>query len=218
MYSSKSRIKWWWWWWRWLPNNRKGCQRKKAYFRMFLEWKINSLHNCGRVSGNQFLQCRLISFENVNTFICIEKDFNVHLFFFLSFDWCAPPKKRGLAPIECYNRISGTLFTNDKFQVSTNKLTFMDLELKLKDKNTLFTRIFNGQVIIWIYIIACHSLYCDRLFMSLIIFLFLKNFSLRHSCRTLWQMLFSVTVCSEADSLNLKTWDLVFYFFINDVI
>uniref|UniRef100_A0A8C3LX65 Structural maintenance of chromosomes flexible hinge domain-containing protein 1 n=1 Tax=Chrysolophus pictus TaxID=9089 RepID=A0A8C3LX65_CHRPC len=61
------------------------------------------------------------------------------------FDWCAPPKKRGLAPIECYNRISGTLFTNDKFQVSTNKLTFMDLELKLKDKNTLFTRIFNGQ-------------------------------------------------------------------------
>lgn len=63
-----------------------------------------------------------------------------------SFDWCAPPKKRGLAPIECYNRISGALFTNDKFQVSTNKLTFMDLEMKLKDKNTLFTRIFNGQV------------------------------------------------------------------------
>lgn len=67
-------------------------------------------------------------------------------FFFFSFDWCASPKKRGLAPIECYNRISGALFTNDKFQVSTNKLTFMDLELKLKDKNTLFTRIFNGQV------------------------------------------------------------------------
>uniref|UniRef100_A0A2K6MV67 Structural maintenance of chromosomes flexible hinge domain-containing protein 1 n=1 Tax=Rhinopithecus bieti TaxID=61621 RepID=A0A2K6MV67_RHIBE len=62
-----------------------------------------------------------------------------------SFDWCTPPKKRGLAPIECYNRISGALFTNDKFQVSTNKLTFMDLELKLKDKNTLFTRILNGQ-------------------------------------------------------------------------
>uniref|UniRef100_A0A674K2A6 Structural maintenance of chromosomes flexible hinge domain-containing protein 1 n=1 Tax=Terrapene triunguis TaxID=2587831 RepID=A0A674K2A6_9SAUR len=61
------------------------------------------------------------------------------------FDWCAPPKKRGLAPIECYNRISGALFTNDKFQVSTNKLTFMDLELKLKEKNTLFTRVFNGQ-------------------------------------------------------------------------
>ncbi|XP_030068875.1 structural maintenance of chromosomes flexible hinge domain-containing protein 1 isoform X2 [Microcaecilia unicolor] len=61
------------------------------------------------------------------------------------FDWCMPPKKRGLGPTECYSRISGALFSNDKFQVSTNKLTFMDLELKLKDKNTLFTRIFNGQ-------------------------------------------------------------------------
>lgn len=61
------------------------------------------------------------------------------------FEWCAPPKKRGLGPIECYNRISGALFTNDKFQVSTNKLTFMDLEMKLKDKDTLYTRIVNGQ-------------------------------------------------------------------------
>nr|XP_033789850.1 structural maintenance of chromosomes flexible hinge domain-containing protein 1 isoform X2 [Geotrypetes seraphini] len=61
------------------------------------------------------------------------------------FDWCMPPKKRGLGPPECYNRISGTLFTNDKFEVSTNKLTFMNLELKLKDKSTIFTRIFNGQ-------------------------------------------------------------------------
>ncbi|XP_062987369.1 structural maintenance of chromosomes flexible hinge domain-containing protein 1 [Elgaria multicarinata webbii] len=61
------------------------------------------------------------------------------------FEWCALPKKRGLTPVECYNRISGALFTNDKFQVSTNKLTFMDLELKLKDKNTLFTRVVNGQ-------------------------------------------------------------------------
>jgi hypothetical protein len=68
------------------------------------------------------------------------------MLFCSSFDWCAPPKKRGLVPIECFNRISGALFTNDKFQVSTNKLTFMDLELKLKDKNTLFTRILNGQV------------------------------------------------------------------------
>ncbi|KAM4611207.1 structural maintenance of chromosomes flexible hinge domain-containing protein 1-like, partial [Discoglossus pictus] len=61
------------------------------------------------------------------------------------FDWCAPPKKRGLGPLECYNRISGVLFTNDKFQVSTNKLTFLDLSLKLQDKNTIFTRIVNGQ-------------------------------------------------------------------------
>uniref|UniRef100_A0ABM5GB85 Structural maintenance of chromosomes flexible hinge domain-containing protein 1 isoform X1 n=1 Tax=Pogona vitticeps TaxID=103695 RepID=A0ABM5GB85_9SAUR len=61
------------------------------------------------------------------------------------FEWCALPKKRGITPIECYSRISGALFTNDKFQVSTNKLTFIDLEIRLKDKNTLFTRIVNGQ-------------------------------------------------------------------------
>ncbi|XP_060631107.2 structural maintenance of chromosomes flexible hinge domain-containing protein 1 [Anolis sagrei] len=61
------------------------------------------------------------------------------------FEWCAVPKKRGPTPIECYKRISGVLFTNDKFQVSTNKLTFMDLEIRLKDKNTIFTRIVNGQ-------------------------------------------------------------------------
>uniref|UniRef100_A0A8C5QBI3 Structural maintenance of chromosomes flexible hinge domain containing 1 n=1 Tax=Leptobrachium leishanense TaxID=445787 RepID=A0A8C5QBI3_9ANUR len=61
------------------------------------------------------------------------------------FDWCALPKKRGLVPVECYNRISGVLFANDKFEVSTNKLTFLDLSLKLKDKNTLFTRIIKGQ-------------------------------------------------------------------------
>ncbi|XP_073487531.1 structural maintenance of chromosomes flexible hinge domain-containing protein 1 [Aquarana catesbeiana] len=62
-----------------------------------------------------------------------------------NFDWCAVPKKRGIIPFECYNRISGVLFTNDKFGVSTNKLTFLDLGLKLQDKNTLFTRILNGQ-------------------------------------------------------------------------
>ncbi|XP_039610777.1 structural maintenance of chromosomes flexible hinge domain-containing protein 1 [Polypterus senegalus] len=62
-----------------------------------------------------------------------------------NFDWCAPPKKGNLVPVECYYRISGVLFTNDKFQVSTNKLTFMDLELRLKEKNTLFTRLIKGQ-------------------------------------------------------------------------
>ncbi|KAJ8277634.1 hypothetical protein GJAV_G00077880 [Gymnothorax javanicus] len=61
------------------------------------------------------------------------------------FDWCAQPKKSGPVPVECFSRISGVLFTNDKFQVSTNKLTFMDLELQLKDKKTIFTRIVNGQ-------------------------------------------------------------------------
>ena len=33
------------------------------------------------------------------------------------------------------------LWTNDKFQVSTNKLTFIDLELKLRDKDTTYARI-----------------------------------------------------------------------------
>ncbi|XP_068093326.1 structural maintenance of chromosomes flexible hinge domain-containing protein 1 isoform X2 [Hyperolius riggenbachi] len=60
------------------------------------------------------------------------------------FEWCAAPKKK-LLPSECYNRISGVLFTNDKFEVSTNKLTFLDLGIKLQEKNTIFTRISNGQ-------------------------------------------------------------------------
>lgn len=61
------------------------------------------------------------------------------------FEWCARPKKAGAVPLECYNRISGVLFANDRFQVSTNKLTFMDLELQLRDKDTIFTRVNNGQ-------------------------------------------------------------------------
>ncbi|KAF4110537.1 hypothetical protein G5714_007568 [Onychostoma macrolepis] len=61
------------------------------------------------------------------------------------FEWCARPKKTGAVPLECYNRISGVLFANDQFQVSTNKLTFMDLELQLRDNNTIFTRVHNGQ-------------------------------------------------------------------------
>ncbi|XP_074477552.1 structural maintenance of chromosomes flexible hinge domain-containing protein 1 [Sebastes fasciatus] len=60
------------------------------------------------------------------------------------FDWCSPSKgTKDLA--ECYNRVSGALFTDDRFQVSTNKLTYMELELKLKHKETIFTRIVNGQ-------------------------------------------------------------------------
>ncbi|XP_051755172.1 structural maintenance of chromosomes flexible hinge domain-containing protein 1 [Ctenopharyngodon idella] len=61
------------------------------------------------------------------------------------FEWCKRPKKPGAVPSECYNRISGVLFANDRFQVSTNKLTFMDLELQLRDKETIFTRVHNGQ-------------------------------------------------------------------------
>ena len=44
------------------------------------------------------------------------------------------------------HRFSGCLWTNDAFQVSTNKLTFMDLEVKIKDKNTIFSRVILGQV------------------------------------------------------------------------
>ncbi|XP_075936473.1 structural maintenance of chromosomes flexible hinge domain-containing protein 1 isoform X2 [Anarhichas minor] len=60
------------------------------------------------------------------------------------FDWCSPNKgTKELA--ECYSRISGVLFSDDRFEVTTNKLTFMDLEMKLKHKDTLFTRIVNSQ-------------------------------------------------------------------------
>ncbi|KAL3892332.1 hypothetical protein ACJMK2_004548 [Sinanodonta woodiana] len=61
------------------------------------------------------------------------------------FEWCSSPKKMKTLPIECYNRISGVLWTDDKFQVSTNKLTFIDLEMKLRDKQTTYSRIINGQ-------------------------------------------------------------------------
>jgi hypothetical protein len=43
-------------------------------------------------------------------------------------------------------RFSGALWSNDAFQVSTNKLTFIDLEVKLKDKATVFNRVILGQV------------------------------------------------------------------------
>ncbi|GFR98432.1 structural maintenance of chromosomes flexible hinge domain-containing protein 1-like [Elysia marginata] len=60
------------------------------------------------------------------------------------FEWCSLPKRQNNIPTECYNRISGVIWTSDSFQVSTNKLTFLDLELKLRDKNTNFVRILNG--------------------------------------------------------------------------
>ncbi|XP_046854704.1 structural maintenance of chromosomes flexible hinge domain-containing protein 1-like isoform X2 [Xenia sp. Carnegie-2017] len=60
-------------------------------------------------------------------------------------EWCSPPKKRTNIPPECYNRFSGALWTNNAFQVSTNKLTFIDLEVKLKEKSTLFNRVILGQ-------------------------------------------------------------------------
>ncbi|KAM4719100.1 LOW QUALITY PROTEIN: structural maintenance of chromosomes flexible hinge domain-containing protein 1 [Anableps anableps] len=60
------------------------------------------------------------------------------------FDWCRRPPKHTL-PLECFSRFSGVLFTNDKFQVNASKQKFMDLELKLKHKDTLFTPVFNVQ-------------------------------------------------------------------------
>ncbi|KAI3355352.1 hypothetical protein L3Q82_018194, partial [Scortum barcoo] len=60
------------------------------------------------------------------------------------FEWCTRGKDSKV-PDECYDRISGVLFTDDKFKVTTNKLTFVDLELKLKNRNTIFTRVNNGQ-------------------------------------------------------------------------
>ncbi|XP_034002862.1 structural maintenance of chromosomes flexible hinge domain-containing protein 1 isoform X2 [Trematomus bernacchii] len=60
------------------------------------------------------------------------------------FDWCAQSK--GVKELaECYSRISGVLFTDDRFPVSTNKLTFMELELTLKHRDSFFTRIVKGQ-------------------------------------------------------------------------
>ncbi|XP_030830808.1 structural maintenance of chromosomes flexible hinge domain-containing protein 1 [Strongylocentrotus purpuratus] len=61
------------------------------------------------------------------------------------FDWCALPKKRVNIPAECYNRVSGALFANSKFEVSTNKLTFIDFEMKLRDKSAVFQRVVGGQ-------------------------------------------------------------------------
>ncbi|XP_068438024.1 structural maintenance of chromosomes flexible hinge domain-containing protein 1 isoform X2 [Clinocottus analis] len=60
------------------------------------------------------------------------------------FDWCAPTKTtKDLT--ECYSRISGALFSDDTFKVTTNKLTFLDLEMTLKKKDTIFTRVVNSQ-------------------------------------------------------------------------
>ncbi|XP_053268634.1 structural maintenance of chromosomes flexible hinge domain-containing protein 1 [Pleuronectes platessa] len=60
------------------------------------------------------------------------------------FDWCAKVKGAKV-PEDCYSRFSGVLFTDDKFQVTTNKLTFMDLEQRVKGRETIFTRVVDGQ-------------------------------------------------------------------------
>ncbi|UYV78845.1 K02A2.6-like [Cordylochernes scorpioides] len=61
-------------------------------------------------------------------------------------DWCATPHKPAQIPLECYNRISGALWTDSNFMVSTNKLTFINLEKKLKEKGVIFSKIENGEL------------------------------------------------------------------------
>ncbi|XP_041817440.1 structural maintenance of chromosomes flexible hinge domain-containing protein 1 [Chelmon rostratus] len=61
------------------------------------------------------------------------------------FEWCTWNSKEPKELAECYSRISGALFADGRFKVSTNKLTFLELELKLKNKGTIFTRVVNGQ-------------------------------------------------------------------------
>lgn len=61
------------------------------------------------------------------------------------FDWCSQPSKGDKVPPECYSRVSGVLFTDDTFKVTENKLTFIDLEKKLKNKDTVFSYVIKGQ-------------------------------------------------------------------------
>lgn len=72
----------------------------------------------------------------------------------------------GSIPVECFNRISGVLWTNDKFQVSTNKLTFMDLANRMMEKNTIFQRVVLGQVKNYSQVI--HKVADDRYSMMMI--------------------------------------------------
>ncbi|XP_013773590.1 structural maintenance of chromosomes flexible hinge domain-containing protein 1-like isoform X1 [Limulus polyphemus] len=60
--------------------------------------------------------------------------------------WCATPKKVKDVPVECYNRVSGVLWTDDSVHVTTNKQTFIDLERQLLDKNTNFVHVVDGQL------------------------------------------------------------------------
>ena len=73
-------------------------------------------------------------------------------------------------PSLCVYRVSGVLWTNDKFQVSTNKLTFIDLEIKLRDKDTTYARIIT-KVRHWLcYHVTCLCNCCDNHFLLWFIF------------------------------------------------
>lgn len=73
----------------------------------------------------------------------------VFFFFFYRLKWCMWTKDSKV-PEECYNRISGALFSDAGLKVTTNKLTFIDLESKLNCKDTIYTHVSNGKV-------TCHN-------------------------------------------------------------
>ena len=56
----------------------------------------------------------------------------------IDFEWTKPdPKNVCKGYEECYNRLSGALFTNNAFQVTQNKLSFIDLKKSMLEKNDL---------------------------------------------------------------------------------
>ena len=91
-----------------------------------------------------------IKLTNVTVYKTCFEWVNFHICWF-RFEWCSAPKKSKDIPMECYNRVSGVLWTNDKFQVSTNKLTFLDLEVRLRDKNTAWSRVIGKNVSVLIF-------------------------------------------------------------------
>lgn len=115
------------------------------------------------ISFGTFLCCTLLLFFSLcsfSRFFCLKRklhmqttaeNFKYFLNFFLCsrFDWCRQPYKTTPdLPPECYSRFSGVLFTNDKFQVNVTKQKFMDLEIKLKHRDTLFIPVPKVQVMI----------------------------------------------------------------------
>ena len=109
------------------------CPKDKLDRSWLSPW--SHLHRCGR----SWMALHLIVEPG-------KRLLSTFMSFIFSFDWCGLPKKSKTLPLDCFNRISGVLWTNDKFQVSTNKLTFLDLELRLRDKNTLFSKVVGGMV------------------------------------------------------------------------
>uniref|UniRef100_A0A670YMS1 Structural maintenance of chromosomes flexible hinge domain containing 1 n=1 Tax=Pseudonaja textilis TaxID=8673 RepID=A0A670YMS1_PSETE len=114
------------------------------------------------------------------------------------FEWCALPKKRGSVPIECYNRISGVLFTDGSFEVTTNKLSFINLESKLKDKNTVFTQVINGkeyrmndkQFASWLK--NCHEKYDKEIKFFEVDGTFIRTFKDSKRTTALWTKYFAI--------------------------